>query len=84
MQEEQRSNEEMALIKEVLECSRPAKFVLWEDEDPAQAKPSDSGAPCGSQLPPRGLTRGCEVCERCLKHPILKGALFYKLKDGGG
>ena len=80
MQEEQLSNEEMALIKEVLECSRPAKFVLWEGEDPAQAKPYDSGAPCGAELPLRGVTRGWEVCERCIKHPILKGALFFGLK----
>jgi len=80
MQEEQLSNEEMALIKEVLECSKPAKFALWEGEDPAQAKPSDSGAPCGPQLPPRGVTRGWEVCERCIKHPILNGALFFGLK----
>jgi hypothetical protein len=74
------SNEEMAEIKEVLECSRPAKFILWEDEEIAQANASDSGVPCGTLLPPRGRTRGWEVCERCFKHPILKGALFLGLK----
>jgi hypothetical protein len=84
LQEGQLSDEELAEINEVLECSRPAKFIVWEGEDLAQAKTSDSGAPCGTQLPPRGLTRGWEVCERCLKHPILKGALFFDLKEGGG
>ena len=80
LQDGQLPNEELAEIKDVLECTRPAKFVFWEDEDPARARASDSGAPCGAQLLPRGLTRGWEVCERCIKHPILKGALFFGLK----
>ncbi len=80
LQEESISCEEMAQFKEMLECGRPAKFLLWEDEDPAQAKESDSGVPCGAQVPPRGLTRGWEVCERCIKHPLLKAALSIALK----
>lgn len=80
IQEEPISCEEMAQFKEMLECGRRAKFHLWEDEDPAQAKRSDSGVPCGAHLPPRGLTRGWEVCDRCIKRPLLKVALFFGFK----
>ena len=59
-----------------------AKFILWEDEEVAQAKASDSGVPCGTLLPPRGLTGGWEVCERCIKNPIIKCALWFGLKEG--
>jgi hypothetical protein len=70
----------MAEIKDVLDYSRPARFILWEGEDPAQAKTSDSGVPCGTELLPRSLIRGWEVCERCIKHPISRGALLLGLK----
>lgn len=76
------SDKEMAEIRDMLDCSRPAGFILWEDEDQAQAEISDSGVPCGTQLPPRGLTRGWEVCERCVKNPLLKCALFIGAKEG--
>jgi hypothetical protein len=79
-QNEPLSAEEVAEIKDMLDCTRPARFILWEDEEPTQAKESDSGVPCGTQLPRRGLNRGWEVCERCIKHPVLKGLLFFRLK----
>lgn len=65
---------------DMLNCTSPAKFILWEDEDPAQARRSESGVPCGTELPPRGLIRGWEVCERCIKNPYLKGALLTGAK----
>lgn len=80
LQEQPLSDEEMAEINDMLDCSRPARFILLEGEDPAQAKTSDSGVPCGTQVLPRGLTRGWEVCERCIKHPISRAALFLGLK----
>lgn len=79
-QEPSLSNDEMAEINEILGCSRPARFILWAGEDPAQAQPSDGAVPCGTELLSQGLTRGWEICERCIKHPILKGALFFGLK----
>lgn len=80
LQEQLLSDEEMADIRDMLDCSRPARFIVWEDQNQAEAKVSDSGVPCGTELPPRGLIRGWEVCERCIKHPILRGALFLGLK----
>lgn len=74
------SDEEMAEIRDMLDCSRPAGFILWEDEDQSQAEISDGGVPCGTELARRGLTRGWEVCERCIKHRFLRGVLFLGLK----
>jgi len=79
-QNEPLSTEEMAEIKDMLDCTRPSEFILWEDEEPIQAKETDSGAPCGAELPPRGLVRGWEVCERCINNPILKCALSVGAK----
>lgn len=80
LQEQLLSDEEMADIRDMLDCSRPARFIVWEDQNQAEGKISDSSVPCGTELPPRGLIRGWEVCERCIKHPILRGALFLGLK----
>jgi hypothetical protein len=80
LQDEPLSNEQMAEIIDMLECTRPAKFILWEDEEPTQAQETDSGVPCGAELPPRGLVRGWEVCERCINNPILKCALYVGAK----
>ncbi len=69
-----------AEIRDMLDCSRPATFFLWEDEDPAQARKSESGVPCGTELQPRNLVRGWEVCERCIKIPSLVCALLTGAK----
>lgn len=69
-----------AEIRDMLECSRPATFFLWEDGDPPQARRSETGVPCGTELRPRGLINGWEVCERCIRRPSLKCALLTWLK----
>jgi len=74
------SSVETAEIRDMLECSRPAKFILWQDEDPTQVLKSESGAPCGTELLPRGLIHGWEVCDRCIKNPSLKCALLVGAK----
>ncbi len=74
------SSDEIAEIRDMLECARRAKFIFWEGENPAQARRSESGVPCGTDLPPRGLIRGWEVCERCIKIPSLECALVVGLK----
>jgi hypothetical protein len=74
------SSEEITEFHDMLDCTRPAKFALWEDEDPSQARESESGVPCGTELPPRDLIRGWEVCERCIKNRYLKCALLIGIK----
>jgi hypothetical protein len=51
LQEQPLSDEEMAEIKDVLDCSRPARFILWKGDDPAQAKTSGSGVDVHEPLP---------------------------------
>ena len=68
-------------IIEMLNCMRPAKYILWEEDGPGGAQePADSGVPCGTEIPPKGRVRGWEVCERCIKNPALKAALLTGLK----
>ena len=68
-------------ITQMINCTRPAKYILWEGHGPSEAQgPSESGVPCGTELPPRGQIRGWEVCERCIKNPGLKLALCIGLK----
>lgn len=74
------SSEVIADYHAMINCASPAKFNLWEDEDPPLARKSESGVPCGSELRPRGLIHGWEVCERCIKNPYLKCALLIGLK----
>jgi hypothetical protein len=74
------SSDDMAEIRELLDCTRPTKFILWQDEDPSKARKSQSGVPCGTELAPRGLVHGWEVCERCIKNPSLKCALLIAAK----
>jgi hypothetical protein len=54
LQDEPLSNDEMAEIIDMVECTRPAQFILWEDEDQAQAKISDSGVPLWYRTPTSG------------------------------
>ena len=61
-------------------CGRVAEFVLRETDDPAKARRTESGAPCGSALPSRNGIRGWEVCEECLNSPALIAALKVGLK----
>ncbi len=74
------SSELIADFHALINCTSPAKFILWEDEDPALARRSESGVPCGSELLSRGRIRGWEVCERCVKNPLLKFALLIRFK----
>jgi hypothetical protein len=80
---EHSTKEEIEEFRDMVGCGRPSKFILWEDEDAAEARESDGGVPCGAELPSRGATRGWEVCERCIRHPLLMGALKTDLKEGG-
>jgi len=47
---ESSSSDETAAIRDMLECVRHAKFIFWEGEDPAEARESESGVPCGTEL----------------------------------
>src|SRR5260370_28210716 len=80
LRDEPPSNEEMAEFKEMLECARPAKFIVWEDEDQTHPRASDSGVPCGTELPSQGGVCGWEICERCISHPLLKCVLSAGFK----
>jgi hypothetical protein len=64
----------------MLVCGSVAEFVLWETDDPAHACRTESGAPCGSELPSRNGVRGWELCEECLNNPALIAALRTGLK----
>jgi hypothetical protein len=73
-------NSSMDSVRRMVFCDGVAEFVLWETDDPANACRTESGAPCGSELPSRNGARGWEVCEECLKTPALIAALKTGLK----
>jgi hypothetical protein len=65
--------------EQMLHCARVAEFILWDTDDTVHAR-TDSGAPCGTELPPRNGIRGWEVCGQCLKSQALRAALLTGLK----
>jgi len=55
-------------------CDNVAEFMVWETGDVACG--TDTGVPCGSELPSRNGIRGWEVCGVCLKdYPAVIAAL---------
>jgi hypothetical protein len=66
-------------IGRAIRCDRTAEFILWDTHDLAREH-TDSGAPCGAELPPRNGIRGWEVCAGCLKSPLLRALLHIGAK----
>lgn len=67
-------------IKDMVNCTRQAEFILWDTDEPVHAQRTESGAPCGTELLPRKGIRGWEICGKCLKNPALKAALLIGAK----
>jgi hypothetical protein len=68
-------------VQRMIFCGKTAVFTLWDTDRPKQVvERTDSGAPCGTELPPRNGVRGWEVCGDCLKNPALKTALILGAK----
>lgn len=67
-------------VQRMVFCDKTAEFILWDTDDPTQTEKTESGAPCGTERPPRNGIRGWEVCGDCLKNPALKAALLLGAK----
>ena len=61
-------------VKRTMSCNRVAEYVLWDRDDLAYER-SDSRAPCGTRIQQNGIWAGWEVCEECLKNPLVRQLL---------
>ena len=66
-------------IGRAIRCDRTAEFILWDTDDLAYER-TDSGGPCGAEMPPRNGIRGWEACAECLKNPIVRALLHIGFK----